>query len=509
MQQVNEQLRRNWKVGSLCEVYSDSRKQWFEGQIIDIYSDQEGEWLKINYAKVSTKEVQRFSDSIRPIMLSNQIITPQEQQAIDNIKMKKDIITNKINASSKDIITLTNYAKTNENNMNEFRKQAIDRLNKRMDEIIKQSHIKIQQKEENTSEYIRQLKLYQKSLIQIDSKVNDLLKNNELNKTTRQRHIIDMTERVLKSEKKDIDITIIKADIDKDYVLKFIDNIGEINTYLYPLTPIIYVLDIDATSATIHFYNIRSDYECITEMKMNSSDSYDEKEMNEAWQQICCIKHAKKCTINDMESDTVYCIRVKYKNRTGFGNYSNIIQLTTKKTDVQIHSSILRIEEIKSFIKLLSENKKYLGNKWELIYSSNKDKLNKDVFIDKVYDKSNIVVFIETYNGNICGGYSKIGWNKNGKNGTYTQDDDAFIFGIRSCKNYPICLRSVNMNNSDYVEALRYHPAAYCMFGKNGVLYIYKNGNVFHNDPVTYNTFQRNRQLLAGESNEKKKDRKS
>jgi len=58
--------RSAWKVNSKVEIYSESELKWIAGTIIRVYNDREGEWLVIRYAAARTKEIQRFSNYIRP-----------------------------------------------------------------------------------------------------------------------------------------------------------------------------------------------------------------------------------------------------------------------------------------------------------------------------------------------------------------------------------------------------------------------------------------------------------
>eukprot|EP01084_Bolivina_argentea_P025622 47654_1 len=59
--------RNKWKVNSKIEIYSESQYQWQKGQIINIHTDAEGEWLVVKYCGFMTKEIQRFSQYIRPV----------------------------------------------------------------------------------------------------------------------------------------------------------------------------------------------------------------------------------------------------------------------------------------------------------------------------------------------------------------------------------------------------------------------------------------------------------
>jgi len=60
--------KQKWKVKSKVEIYSSSRQKWFKGYVSRIFEDDEGEWLVIKYGANNEKEIQRYSQGIRPIL---------------------------------------------------------------------------------------------------------------------------------------------------------------------------------------------------------------------------------------------------------------------------------------------------------------------------------------------------------------------------------------------------------------------------------------------------------
>merc|ERR1712096_154342 len=68
------------ELGSPVFVFSDRKKVWLEGSIANITHDDGGEWLEIQYAGRRTKQVQRFSDFVRPRKQSIQIKSKQKLQ---------------------------------------------------------------------------------------------------------------------------------------------------------------------------------------------------------------------------------------------------------------------------------------------------------------------------------------------------------------------------------------------------------------------------------------------
>ena len=57
--------RKQWKVGSKVQIYSDSKSKWMKAEIIKVFNDDKGEWLEVKYAG-STKEIQRYNQCIKP-----------------------------------------------------------------------------------------------------------------------------------------------------------------------------------------------------------------------------------------------------------------------------------------------------------------------------------------------------------------------------------------------------------------------------------------------------------
>jgi len=62
-----DDARRNaWTIGSRVELFSDRASKWVKGKIIDVFHDHEGEWLLVEYQNFRQKEIQRFSNYVRP-----------------------------------------------------------------------------------------------------------------------------------------------------------------------------------------------------------------------------------------------------------------------------------------------------------------------------------------------------------------------------------------------------------------------------------------------------------
>ena len=141
-------------------------------------------------------------------------------------------------------------------------------------------------------------------------------------------------------------------------------------------------------------------------------------------------------------------------------------------------SKILTDKEKDDFFQLLSKNNKDFDDyQWNLLYRASRDGLNRDLFVNKVHGKPNVICFIEIEGGNVCGGYTSTGWTKGAEYYTHSKDSKAFIFGIRSSKDYAAMIRNVKKNDKNG-EALYYFYDGYCWFG-DAALCVYTDGNCY------------------------------
>eukprot|EP01083_Nonionella_stella_P074415 201870_1 len=91
-----KQERKAWIIGSQCAIHSKSKHVWFEGEITDAFTDTIGEWLNVRYIVNGiprNKQIQRFSDNIRPMPQSN--ANKPEQDADDddaNVEEKHEAV---------------------------------------------------------------------------------------------------------------------------------------------------------------------------------------------------------------------------------------------------------------------------------------------------------------------------------------------------------------------------------------------------------------------------------
>ena len=102
-----------------------------------------------------------------------------------------------------------------------------------------------------------------------------------------------------------------------------------------------------------------------------------------------------------------------------------------------LDSKILDDREQETFRNLwIANNKLFIDNEWKLLYRMTASKMDNDDFFEKVHGRSNIILLVESENGNVFGGYTKTGWIEDPNVYGHSEDRDAFIFQIRSSKQY-------------------------------------------------------------------------
>eukprot|EP01084_Bolivina_argentea_P252072 423015_1 len=431
------------------------------------------------------------------------VLTIEEETAINTIHKRQQGIKQKIDKAANNMNILKKLSKTNENEVNEFRKQAIVQFNQRMDAIITKSNVEIKKKEQIISSYINKLKAYNKSLGDANSQCENLLNDTQMDKTKRKIKIVNISKDAIKIEIKQLNITPkVKVEIDRNEVMKYLNNIGIVNNYYFPDKPNIVINNITETTATVRFNNIKPSYACMIELSEDYKVDDDEKKVDHKWKEVCLVKNENSYNLISLKDDKDYGIRVKYKNEHGFGELCDAVIFKTKKIEIQ--SSILTKTEIGLFFSLLSKNGKTLGKTWNLIYRATKDGLNRDAFVNKVHGKANVICFIHA-EGNVFGVYSSTGWER-GKINEYTQDHSAFLFGIRSSKNYAPIISNINRDDPHEEKALGYHSTYYLAVGYSYVFYL-GNGTVGQNDQNdTYDPFTNKHHFLGGKSSAKVTD---
>eukprot|EP01083_Nonionella_stella_P140487 430904_1 len=137
-------------------------------------------------------------------------------------------------------------------------------------------------------------------------------------------------------------------------------------------------------------------------------------------------------------------------------------------------SSILTKPETSTLLSLLQQSGKGLSDKrWSLLYRGSRDGFTANVFHNKCDGKAKTLSIIRTDSNNVFGGYTSVPWKSDNK---HAADNDAFIFLIRSSKNYPPQVFATQKEERKQYAV--YHGSSYmCVFGYAFALYVADNCN--------------------------------
>jgi len=130
--------------------------------------------------------------------------------------------------------------------------------------------------------------------------------------------------------------------------------------------------------------------------------------------------------IKGLKDSTIFAVRVRGKNKSGWGTYCAPKSGTTKK--LTIDSSILKSKEKEALLKFVT--KKERKKKWKLIFRGSKDGFASTQFHMKCDNKGTTVTIIQSTQNHVFGGYTTLPWQASG--GQYQLDPKAWIFLLRS-----------------------------------------------------------------------------
>eukprot|EP01084_Bolivina_argentea_P313411 542754_1 len=419
----------------------------------------------------------RFADgvsSLKPKKKKDRIVlSAEEGVAIENIEQRQKETRARIAKEIDNINTLAQVAKANEDEANRVRKVVINAVNKRFDDLISRCNVERGKKEEIIVKHMEELKAYDKALTGANAKCDELLEDGTMDKLARKRRIVSVSQNVLKTQMKDVNVTPkIKIKMNENEILKYIESIGSVNSFGYPQAPNIKVENVQSTAATVRVMmmnEIEATYECALELCDDYALNDDEKKNEIQWKQMSLIKAKKEENLTQLKQDMAHAVRARYKNEQGFGSWCKPVTFRTKKIPMAIPSSILTETEICTLGSLLQQSGKGLSDKrWSLLYRGSRDGFTANVFHNKCDGKAKTLSIIRTDSNNVFGGFASVPWTRNGG---WTADNDAFIFLIRSSKNYPSQVFATQKEeNKEY--AVYHHSSYMCAFGGGSDIFV-------------------------------------
>ena len=131
------------------------------------------------------------------------------------------------------------------------------------------------------------------------------------------------------------------------------------------------------------------------------------------------------------------------------------------------------------FIERNMEEKKI----WKLLYRRSEDGDAPEICHKNCENNANILWIIHSETNNVFGGFTTRTWISNSG---YLQDDHAFLYSLRSNKDYPAQSFGVKSNKSQY--AVSFKSYRLCAFGKYDLGVARKKGLNSKTGSSAYNT---------------------
>lgn len=160
-----------------------------------------------------------------------------------------------------------------------------------------------------------------------------------------------------------------------------------------------------------------------------------------------------------------------------------------------IDSSILRLDENDKLLELFASQNKFkdLGNyEYKLIYKASRDGQKGIIFQALVHGEQNILCIIST-GDNVFGGYTSVGWPIH-NDGKQIKDNKAFIFSIRSSKDWPPAIFNIIQDK----VALSIQHGHHCVFGNHFCIFLNNFGQGGGLSPTSYEPAKHYDYLFGG-----------
>ena len=201
------------------------------------------------------------------------------------------------------------------------------------------------------------------------------------------------------------------------------------------------------------------------------------------------------CTINNLEQDTKYEIKICTIYQNMKSDYTKIFQIETNGLNSKILSSTPRKKE---FINKIMEWTGFKFNKMKLLYRGTKDGMTSFDFHNRCDNKGNTICLFMNNRENIFGGYSPIPWTKNGGEKI---SNECFLFSLSNIYNtepikFPYLKERSVFLSEDYGPVFGYGADLFC---KNNFFENNSNGTRF---PYSYkDTYGKGKSIFTGDCN--------
>eukprot|EP01084_Bolivina_argentea_P121279 214921_1 len=237
---------------------------------------------------------------------------------------------------------------SNRTKINELANSMIQKVNKRMRKLMAASElnaITVQQLKniavrkiteitnqlQKEAQAMAQQKMQQlinihKNLRVAQSQCDELLKIIQIERNERKKRIVRISTAAIE---RIADIhSQINVFLNTDFISKYREEIDDyVNNIGVTIEAIISITNIKATSATVVVDNLKSEYQCVVELSISIGDVGDEA--REHWKEICSFENQTNYEISNLNENSMYGVRVKFKKDGCYGPYSNKIKFRT------------------------------------------------------------------------------------------------------------------------------------------------------------------------------------
>merc|ERR1719410_412372 len=157
----------------------------------------------------------------------------------------------------------------------------------------------------------------------------------------------------------------------------------------------------------------------------------DFKEMEEMDWQSEEVKNRKgskkwKFTVDELSDNNAYCVRVRGKNASGWGTWSNLLKVQTPK--MLLASKLLKSKESGYLMNKILD-KKLRRKRFKLLFRASKHGFAGSQFHAMCNNKGATLVIVATTTGNVFGAYTSLPCTSSSQ---YAVDHKAFLFLLKS-----------------------------------------------------------------------------
>eukprot|EP01083_Nonionella_stella_P080450 221116_1 len=315
-----------------------------------------------------------FSSAIKKLQIASQerqlaqstqifrtiVLSHDEGKAINEIKNRYKEATQYLNQLNHCITSLSEMDTQNQNAINEFRANIVQKINDRMDELIQISHTAITEQKKQILSRSKRIKSYQSALSKAQRKHKQLLNDNDLDELKREGQILKVNENINDNyhqimQNKPMLNHAVSVELGEMEMNKSIKSCGEVrvieatsdNTCAQkriqqnepPKPPMFSVEDANTTEhgteAKMSFEEVKSnvDLECYVETcdgMQSCRDSIDDDPPWSPWSKRQPFAAQKHYTLRLSRLGTPFGIRARYKSKHGWSEYSEEVEYTTR-----------------------------------------------------------------------------------------------------------------------------------------------------------------------------------